>query len=172
MKGVFFIWQWTWNIPSCHSLRIVNGMGSQSCNWFKTPQKYELNNEKEYVNLLLFFVICCCWNYYLLEIMFSISYYLLEFLLLIGRDVCWKCCSPIITTCCKNCYLLEELLFSNCCHLLKELLFFNYCSCYLIEELLLSFFTPSILAHQNPQKGEQLTRMMMTKAKTQNIGGV
>jgi hypothetical protein len=117
MKGIFFIWQW--NIPSCHNLHIVNGMGSQSYNWFKNPKKYQLNSEKEHVNLLLFFVICYCWNCYLLEIMFSRSYYLLEFLLLVGRDVCWKCCSPIITTCCKNCYLLEELLFSNCCYLLK-----------------------------------------------------
>jgi hypothetical protein len=113
----------------------------------------------------------------LLKLLF-VGNYVFYKLLLVGVSIAyWKrCLLEMLFS--NNYYMLQELLFTRgvvvlqLLSFIKRIIVFNYYSYYLIEELLLSFLTPSILAHQNPQKGEQLTRMMMTKTKTQNIGGV
>lgn len=125
MKGVFFIWQWTWNLLNCHHLHIANRMGWQSCNWFNNFWKCQLNIEKTFTwnNLLL------------LELSNS-----LMFCHDVINIVCWKYCFPKIVTC-WSCYcLLEEILllnyllemmFSNNCYLLKEL--FSSCYCWWLD---------------------------------------
>jgi hypothetical protein len=110
MKGVFFIWQWTWNLLNCHNLHIANRMGLQSCNWFNIFKKCQLNIEKKFTqnnllllelsnSLLLFFVT-------LLEILF-VGNVVFQKLLLVGVVIAywkrfffsilsWKWCSLIV----------------------------------------------------------------------------
>lgn len=49
MKRVFFnSKQWIWNLAIVAiAYKFRDGMGSQSCNWFNTQKKCQLNNEKK-----------------------------------------------------------------------------------------------------------------------------
>ncbi len=118
MKGVFFIWQWTWNLLNCHNIHIANRMGLQSCNWFDILKKCQLNIEKKITrnnllllelsnSLLIFFVT-------LLEILF-VGNVVFQKLLLVGvviaywkrfffSIICWKWCSLIVVTYWRSCF--------------------------------------------------------------------